>query len=331
MIIIAVLRVALSKLPGSLLAPSGVTDTVWVFFWQGVEAAVAIIMVSLTTFRSIFGQESRERSNRRSANNSFGSRISAAKFALLNKSPGQTTSSFTTQHSNPDRPVSLISAPPPQMQETNLAIGPSVINSRRLTPHFTSSPPQPMFPLSPPMLPPTVYRPMSSSNAVSPEDYHLPATTYRPGFSRPGTAHRRSSLSFKRRHSRHPSRSSQNQQILSSSAFSPTMTGTTLAPSNPTSPSAHALPPIRSPLSSPRKQNWTNPTALARVGELESRALEWQRNGRFVEGNPNLLNQITEVRSPRSGASTPKLTVARRGDGDEGKIQWKIVEKLGDD
>ena len=31
------------------------TDTVWVVFWCSLEASVAIIMVSLTTFRSIYG------------------------------------------------------------------------------------------------------------------------------------------------------------------------------------------------------------------------------------------------------------------------------------
>ena len=50
MIIIAIVRVAASVLPG------GVTDTAWLFFWQTMEAAVAVITVSLTAFRSLFGQ-----------------------------------------------------------------------------------------------------------------------------------------------------------------------------------------------------------------------------------------------------------------------------------
>ena len=48
MIIIAIVRAAGSLLPG------GVTDTVWLFFWQVMEAAVAVIMVALTGSRSLF-------------------------------------------------------------------------------------------------------------------------------------------------------------------------------------------------------------------------------------------------------------------------------------
>ena len=48
MIIIAIVRVAGSLLPGDI------TDTVWLFFWQTMEAAVAVIMVALTGFRSLF-------------------------------------------------------------------------------------------------------------------------------------------------------------------------------------------------------------------------------------------------------------------------------------
>ena len=50
MIIIAIVRVAASSLPG------GVTDTAWLFFWQTMEAAVAVITVSLTAIKSLFGQ-----------------------------------------------------------------------------------------------------------------------------------------------------------------------------------------------------------------------------------------------------------------------------------
>ena len=50
MIIIAIVRVAAASLPG------GVTDTAWLFFWQTLEAAVAVITVSLTVIRSLFGQ-----------------------------------------------------------------------------------------------------------------------------------------------------------------------------------------------------------------------------------------------------------------------------------
>ena len=47
--IIAIVRVAASALPG------GITDTAWLFFWQTMEAALAIIIVSLTVIKSFFG------------------------------------------------------------------------------------------------------------------------------------------------------------------------------------------------------------------------------------------------------------------------------------
>ena len=51
MIIIAIVRVTASELPG------GVADTSWLFFWQTMEAAIAVIMVALTGFRSLFYAE----------------------------------------------------------------------------------------------------------------------------------------------------------------------------------------------------------------------------------------------------------------------------------
>lgn len=59
MMIIAIIRTALAPLP-----ENQVIDTSWLIFWEGIEATTAIIMVSLTAFRSLFGQErmrSRER------------------------------------------------------------------------------------------------------------------------------------------------------------------------------------------------------------------------------------------------------------------------------
>lgn len=59
MMIIAIIRTALAPLP-----ENQVVDTSWLIFWEGIEATTAIIMVSLTAFRSLFGQErmrSRER------------------------------------------------------------------------------------------------------------------------------------------------------------------------------------------------------------------------------------------------------------------------------
>ena len=49
MMIIAIVRVAAGTLPG------GVTDTAWLFFWQTMEAAVAVIIVSLTAMKSLIG------------------------------------------------------------------------------------------------------------------------------------------------------------------------------------------------------------------------------------------------------------------------------------
>lgn len=52
MIIIAIVRVASSTLPGD------VTDTSWLFFWQTLEAATAVTMVVITSFRSLFESDS---------------------------------------------------------------------------------------------------------------------------------------------------------------------------------------------------------------------------------------------------------------------------------
>ena len=55
MIAIAIIRVALAPLPNN------VTDTVWIFLWQFLEAATAIMMVSLTAIRSLFGRKKVEK------------------------------------------------------------------------------------------------------------------------------------------------------------------------------------------------------------------------------------------------------------------------------
>jgi hypothetical protein len=59
MVLIAVIRIAFAELPG------GITDTVWLLFWTSVEGAVAIIMVSVTAIRSLFGQDQRNNSRPR--------------------------------------------------------------------------------------------------------------------------------------------------------------------------------------------------------------------------------------------------------------------------
>ncbi|KAF4636427.1 hypothetical protein G7Y89_g1661 [Cudoniella acicularis] len=61
MIIIAIARVTAAALP------SGLSDTVWLFFWQTMEAAVAVIMVSLTGLRSLFVQDASQGASKRVA------------------------------------------------------------------------------------------------------------------------------------------------------------------------------------------------------------------------------------------------------------------------
>ena len=58
MIIIAIIRIAKAPLPNNA------TDTVWLFFWQFMEAAAAVLMVSLTAIRSLFGQQKIEKASR---------------------------------------------------------------------------------------------------------------------------------------------------------------------------------------------------------------------------------------------------------------------------
>ena len=53
MILIAIIRVCLADDP----LHKEVIDSVWLFFWQGIEGSVAIIMVSLTAYRGLFGSE----------------------------------------------------------------------------------------------------------------------------------------------------------------------------------------------------------------------------------------------------------------------------------
>lgn len=58
MIIIACVRVA-------KLYSHGFIDVTWLFFWQQMEASVAVVMISLTAFRSIFASHGlRERNAR---------------------------------------------------------------------------------------------------------------------------------------------------------------------------------------------------------------------------------------------------------------------------
>ena len=59
MIFMTIIRTSLAPLP------NGIIDTSWLFFWQGMEAATAIIVLSLSAFRGLFGREG-SRSSKRS-------------------------------------------------------------------------------------------------------------------------------------------------------------------------------------------------------------------------------------------------------------------------
>lgn len=60
MIAIAIIRVALAPLGND------VTDSVWIFLWQSVEAAAAVFLFSLTAARSLNGQTKNEETSRKS-------------------------------------------------------------------------------------------------------------------------------------------------------------------------------------------------------------------------------------------------------------------------
>ena len=58
MITMAIVRTSLAPLP------NGVIDTSWLVFWQGMEAATAVIVVSLSAFRGLFSGEGSRASKR---------------------------------------------------------------------------------------------------------------------------------------------------------------------------------------------------------------------------------------------------------------------------
>ena len=62
MIAIASVRLALCNIP--TVSGDTVPDTTWLFFFQAFEACIAVIMVSLTAFRSLYGQERAKRAGR---------------------------------------------------------------------------------------------------------------------------------------------------------------------------------------------------------------------------------------------------------------------------
>lgn len=78
MIVIAIVRI-------SRITHSGILDSVWQGFWQTLEPCIALLMSSITAFRTIFvSQEMRERDRKRWAGPSY-SWIQRAKQRKANK------------------------------------------------------------------------------------------------------------------------------------------------------------------------------------------------------------------------------------------------------
>ncbi|MCJ1439076.1 hypothetical protein MMC27_008467 [Xylographa pallens] len=73
MVIFALIRVTLSTLN------NGIIDSVWLFFWSETECCVAIVMVSLTAFRALFGLESSRESKERELQYARRSRVTRRK------------------------------------------------------------------------------------------------------------------------------------------------------------------------------------------------------------------------------------------------------------
>jgi hypothetical protein len=81
MIAIAIVRITLTRVssPALKMAPPGLLpdhapDSVWLFFWQQVEACTAVLMVSLTAFRSMLGQQRKNSKKSGYSGNSSASR-----------------------------------------------------------------------------------------------------------------------------------------------------------------------------------------------------------------------------------------------------------------
>ena len=60
---VAAVRVGLYVIPNT----KGMTDGVWLIYWVAIEANVALVMVSATAFRGLFGQRAQKRGARRRA------------------------------------------------------------------------------------------------------------------------------------------------------------------------------------------------------------------------------------------------------------------------
>ena len=78
MIVIAIVRI-------SRITHSGILDPVWQGFWQALEPCIALLMASITAFRTIFvSQEMRKRDQKRWVGPSY-SRIQRAKQKKVDK------------------------------------------------------------------------------------------------------------------------------------------------------------------------------------------------------------------------------------------------------
>jgi len=62
MIVLAIIRVALAPVRSPVQTDNPpVTDSLWLFVFQNIEASVAVVMVSITAFRSMLGQKNQSR------------------------------------------------------------------------------------------------------------------------------------------------------------------------------------------------------------------------------------------------------------------------------
>ena len=302
MIVIAVIRVAFAHLPGSIVAKSGLTDTVWLFFWQDIEAAVAIIMVSLTAFRGIFGQDKARAS---STTNNKRTSDSRTKSVLSN-------ASCYFKPASSIRKSNIITITNPTMTQLTpvfLSNEPSSHSSRRQTPYF----------VAPTSLAHT-HHPSSSSPDLRPATQLtiLEPTVYRPSTS--------ATISK-------PPKSPDLIYDPLGSTFDPK------ASAIPRPSSSSSLPVFPTTATRIETNNWANPIAKARIAELEARVLEWKQTGKFPENNSQA--SVFGEDESQTGSTVPLRPGYRRSKTDSYDRQgqnrdqikresgrWRIVENI---
>ena len=89
MIILAIIRFSLVDI--QLESGGSLPDTIWLFFWQSIESVVAIIMVPLTAFRSLYGQQ-RAMDRNKQRGNDYVNDSSSRKIASKNSTAGSSAS-----------------------------------------------------------------------------------------------------------------------------------------------------------------------------------------------------------------------------------------------